>query len=334
MASYKITWIPRSAYATPLQSDTIFGHLCWAVRYLFDDGGHKLEEVLEELKQRSALLISSAFPKGQLPRPALSLNHGKLARLGARLREEFPGIDDEVAYALNKKARKHPFVEICQLQENSFAYSAEEFQYSLLRQFAIEAARKGEPGGEKDAGLKQDGIEFHNKIDRVSGTTDGTGELFASPVSYLATTMESYLETNLFAEEELKAIFAHIALTGFGKDKNTGKGRFEIKVEPYTWADCPRFNAYLNLSNMVPADTDPVLASCDSGTKFPRVGGDLATTATPFKFPLYVIRPGSVFFAEDEAQRPRGTLLGNVHPDPRIVQNLYSYNIPLLITGS
>lgn len=335
MASYKITWTPRSAFATPLQSDTIFGHLCWAVKGIFDDDGTRLEEMLATLEQEPALLVSSAFPQGMLPRPAGTLSHEKLERFNEKLTKEFGGINAEQAYQLNKKAKKFAFMELKWLESRSFEYDEEELHYRLLKQHAEEKLRreKQEYLAEEDKPM-EDALEFHNRIDRASGTTNGFGELFASPVTFAKTTFESYLETDMFDQGELERIFGHIALTGFGKHKNTGKGRFEIRIEPYSWKDCPVPNAYLNLSNMVPAETDPTNASYSGATKFAKVGGTYATTATPFKYPLYVIQPGAVFFAGEGGLRPKGCLLKNVHPDPKIVQNLYSYNIPIKIKGS
>ncbi len=65
MASYKITWKPLSGFSTPLDSDTIFGHFCWALNYLYEDEQKKLEEMLAELEKRPALIFSSAFPAGK-----------------------------------------------------------------------------------------------------------------------------------------------------------------------------------------------------------------------------------------------------------------------------
>lgn len=33
MRSYRVEITPRSPWGTPLQADTLFGHLCWALAY-------------------------------------------------------------------------------------------------------------------------------------------------------------------------------------------------------------------------------------------------------------------------------------------------------------
>ncbi len=335
MTSYKLTWRPHSAYSTQLQSDTIFGHLCWAVSYLFDDNNAKLLSLLSELERQPVLRLSSAFVQGKLPKPACSLKHEALSRLSDQLRQEFDWLDDFTVYSLQKKARQEPYVTVQSLVEKAFVYDLEDQHYAWLLEHARqELARREHHTDVKDKPRIERSLEFHNRIDRLSGTTGNFGELFASPVVYSELCFESYLETDFFSEDELRQIFRHISQTGFGKDKSTGKGRFEIELEPHNWGDCPQFNAYLNLSNMVPAANDPLLVAYDSGTKFAKLGGDYATTATPFKYPLYMFHPGAVFFVRDQSERPTGSMLKNVHPDPRIVQNLYSYNIPIYVKGS
>ena len=44
MKLYKTTFIPTSNFATTLKGDTLFGQICWAIRYTF--GNDKLEALL------------------------------------------------------------------------------------------------------------------------------------------------------------------------------------------------------------------------------------------------------------------------------------------------
>ena len=43
---YRLTLAPASSFLTPLQSDTLFGHLCWALRNQRGEGA--LEAGAEE----------------------------------------------------------------------------------------------------------------------------------------------------------------------------------------------------------------------------------------------------------------------------------------------
>ena len=66
---YKIR--PVSPIMTPLMSDTLFGHFCWAVRY--EKGEDYLENFLSSYKKGNPppVLFSSALISGYLPRPVL-----------------------------------------------------------------------------------------------------------------------------------------------------------------------------------------------------------------------------------------------------------------------
>lgn len=48
MKAYKAIINPISTFGTTLRGDTIFGHLCWVLRYKF--GESKLNELLKAMK--------------------------------------------------------------------------------------------------------------------------------------------------------------------------------------------------------------------------------------------------------------------------------------------
>ncbi len=245
--------------------------------------------------------------------------------------DEFKELDALRAYSVEKKLKKATWIGN-QLSDSGYLYDVRK-ELAVLAATEARILMKDEDEPKNKHEIKQ--IDFHNKIDRLSGTTSGSGELFASPTSYYQDQcFNSWLDTDFFTKEELQELFAYIRDHGFGKDKNTGKGRFEITLEDYAWPDCSDNNAFLLLSNMVPSDTDTTLASYKSKTKFPKVGGDYALTKSPYKYPLYILEPGSVFFAGTDNKAPQGCLLQNVHSDPNIVQNLYAYSIPIMIKGS
>lgn len=95
MTDYRITIRPRSSLSTPLHSDTLFGHLCWALRY--SKGEDTLKKFLEKLtKDPSICILSSGFPSGYFPRPnlkPLSVEEEE------RLRKSFSSSTDESPFA-------------------------------------------------------------------------------------------------------------------------------------------------------------------------------------------------------------------------------------------
>jgi len=64
---YKATISPTSSFITPLKGDTIFGQMCWAVRFKY--GKEKLENLLSDYEKNPFLIVSDGFVSGYLPKP-------------------------------------------------------------------------------------------------------------------------------------------------------------------------------------------------------------------------------------------------------------------------
>lgn len=69
MKLYKTTLTPISNFATSLKGDTLFGQICWAIRYTF--GEEKLTSLLSEYETSPFLIVSDGFASGYLPKPSL-----------------------------------------------------------------------------------------------------------------------------------------------------------------------------------------------------------------------------------------------------------------------
>jgi CRISPR-associated protein Csm4 len=69
MEFLKITITPLSNFATNLKGDTIFGHLCWIIRFTF--GEERLKTLLSDYDVNPFLIVSDAFKSGYLPKPKL-----------------------------------------------------------------------------------------------------------------------------------------------------------------------------------------------------------------------------------------------------------------------
>ena len=72
MKLYKTTFTPISNLATSLKGDTLFGQICWAIRYTF--GNDKLESLLSTYETSPFLVVSDGFAKGYVPKPSLPSN--------------------------------------------------------------------------------------------------------------------------------------------------------------------------------------------------------------------------------------------------------------------
>lgn len=296
---YKIKWEILSAIETQLQSDTIFGHICWALA--FTQGEPALTDFLEALKE-PIFKLSSGFPEGRLPTPKLRRN----SRTGSAY------LASELALReLDKQASKRQFLPIELWQKHCSA-----FEYTHVQENAGQIEKYFETV-----------LQEHNSINRHSGTTrKGDANLYSETVLYPVQEIkafDSYLETAYFSQPELDSLFGFIANSGFGRNKHTGRGKFKISLEPHSFPSVEKPKAWLLLSNTVPAIDDPPVLGYEGFVKFGKLGGSYATgKKSPFKKPIFLIKPGAVFLG---ATPPQGSLLQGIHPDdPAICQNAYA----------
>jgi len=63
------TITPTANFATSLKGDTIFGQLCWALRFAL--GNDKLTRLLSDYTSNPFMIISDGFPTGYLPKPTM-----------------------------------------------------------------------------------------------------------------------------------------------------------------------------------------------------------------------------------------------------------------------
>lgn len=69
MKLYKTTITPTSNFATTLKGDTLFGQMCWAIRYKY--GEKRLAKLLKDYENKPFLIVSDGFASGYLPKPSL-----------------------------------------------------------------------------------------------------------------------------------------------------------------------------------------------------------------------------------------------------------------------
>lgn len=312
MLNFKINWKLKSALSTNLESDTIFGHFCWAYRYL--KGEDKLIDFLNNLTEKKICFkMSNGFKKNFISFTQV-IPHTEI--FSKRL---------ELVYDLKKKIKKIDLISIKAWNDNCNNYNPETIIDKNFENKDVLCSSKTD--------LKKHRIN-HNYINRLSGTTKKDGaNLFAEETIFYNDSYEfnSWLKTDFFTLEELKAIFHQISLHGFGKDKNFGRGHFNISVEVSddfnNVKDC---NAWLLLSNCVPNQDDSINVMAETKVKYPKTGGDFALKESPFKYPFYVFCPGTVFWGDKE---PCGSILKNIHPfNESIVQNLSAYCVPVKLS--
>ena len=69
MKLYKTKITPISNFITPIKGDTLFGQMCWAIRFAY--GEDKLKKMLSDYDTAPFLIVSDAFTSGYFPKPTM-----------------------------------------------------------------------------------------------------------------------------------------------------------------------------------------------------------------------------------------------------------------------
>lgn len=324
MKVYKLTIAPRSSFRTPLQSDTIFGHLLWALRYT--EGENALSAFLSLYRSNGPppLLVSAGFPAGMLPIPVLPsiADEGTESSIadrvvGAMLAERYLAED----YL--------PMEQWCEIAQN------------LSSTTLAEARVRGREQLMELREASETRTIMQTAVDRITGGAR-EGRLF--PVEETLYDRQTQFEVwHKLLEEELSngllarlhAWWRWVEQNGFGKRKSVGHGELEI-VEPLRLADdeVPHMespNAFVSLSAWVPAEGDPTEVTYRTRIKRGKLA-ELFALPSPWKKPLIMLAPGAVarMPAGEPVREWYGSLVEDVHwTREGIVQCGYAFPLPV-----
>ncbi len=318
MALYRYQIRPLSAFATPLRSDTLYGHLLWAAAMLH--GEARVSKLIEDFAgEHPPFLLSSAFPTGQLPLPPLP----GIPR--QRFKEQFAGRGNLVEMLKQYKTfRRVTFWSVDRWAQGQGRIGQE----SLFTQWlaASKPAEAKNPAMPNQLRMNQP----HVTIDRQSGSVLDQGGLFFSSATWYrpGSVLDLYVET---AEIEFfEKLFNHLAETGFGADRSTGKGHFSFQRDagfdpgPFAKEGSHR----LSLSVCAASDTRAFSGYWTPFVKHGRAWSGFGEH-NPFKKPFFAFAEGSLFASMPDS----GYLLRNVHSDPKLVQIGWPLTIPVTLEG-
>lgn len=275
MRVFKAQIRPLSAFGTLPKGDTLFGQLCWAVRYRL--GESRLIELLEGYTQGQPFaVLSDAFPLGYLPRPALP---GHWFR-------QVPGED-------RKQVKKRVWL-LCA------HFNQEVTDWLKFCRMAQEV-----PGGAPFARPQP-----HNSINRQTGTTgqgfapyamtqywfDGWDEERNQPIE---AKLEVYclLDETRLDRQTLAHLLADIGTFGFGRDASIGLGKFQLEgLDEIDWPCQEGANAYVTLAPCAPQGLGfvPERSFYQVFTRFGRHGDVAVLSGRPFKNPVLLAQTGAV----------------------------------------
>ncbi len=325
---YKLRIELTTSIITPFQSDTIFGHICWAIHQLdWGTENDKLQQFLNAYDAKDTkppLLVSDGLPENHLPKPVLpSVSQEELdKKIPVKKR-----IDESYRIKNLKKLKYITKDDFDKLQQT-------EINGSKL--FDILYNSSTEKYDETAFGLSF--VVQHNTIDRIADkVTEGlyseTEKFFSSENNKY----EIYINaTDFFTKVDLERIFEYISLQGFGKNKSTGKGAFNI-LDLSEKIDLPKArnpNGFITLSSYIPRKNDPIEGYYNTLLKFGKLGGTFAAGSpevgkNPFKKPLIMMCAGSIFkdseYCEDKIY---GSLLQDMHKENADIRH-YAHAFPL-----
>lgn len=301
MNLFRVTYHLRGPVASAFQADTLFGHLCWAKRYL--DGEEALDrDFLEWFRAGEPLLIlSDGFPGDSLPNLIFPPPR----------RGPLPKAEAQRAFDTVKKAREARLLAL------------EEFNRAINGQTVEPAARKPE---------SRTRVTLKNQINRLTGTTGDGGHLFEFEEIFWESPVSIYVRVTDGFEAEAKRLFEFVAEEGYGKRKSVGYGAIRsVEIREFNGFKPPSDpSGFVSLSHFVPAPDDPRDGFWKVLIKYGKMGEEYAIGENPFKRPLVMLTPGSVFRTQGKPREFYGRLVSGVsEQNEKVVQYGFAFAVPM-----
>ncbi|MGQ9842557.1 MAG: type III-A CRISPR-associated RAMP protein Csm4 [Spirochaetota bacterium] len=310
--TYKFVFTPLSFFSDLFSSDTVFGALCWAMRYGY--GEEKLEQMLKQFEAKPPFLVSSFLPLDYMPKPVLPLQYTKEEVLHKKER-----IQQFSDFKKKKKLRWAPISLFVKYQKN--------FNHELF----IEEI-------EYDNSVTVEPSNFditRNAISRFSGTVL-EGMLFTDTYKYIDLhKLQLVVYVKVFDgqyDELIKELFSAAAQMGLGSNTSIGKGLFTVTQDALNQNEEKMFmftgNCFTTLS--LTAGSNLKAISYQTFTKYAKVGGEFSQIGINGKLlfnkkPIVFYKEGSTFV--NNGNSLYGMMIKNIHPDTRIMQ--YGYAFPV-----
>ena len=272
---------PRSTYRTVLHSDTLFGCVCWAIREVFSEA--KLVELLQEFASGNPpFLLSSAFPFRDNASDGRTHFYPRPLLMPTKL--EIPNNEDDAKQ--QKKFRKVKWVS----EENlgkfiSGAWNEADYYNS--------DTWNAEGPGEKTVEVQ------HNTIDRLSGGTTPSGNLYSLTEYAISDGGLFFLMDG--EADVVEGAFGFLEHFGIGGNSSLGKGQFEIEVID---ADLPTAlegaDRFMTLSLYAPRESEMTTVRSDGAwynlvVRKGKVGGPFLRVEDFWKKSLTMFAEGSTF---------------------------------------
>lgn len=293
---YRVTLRMASATASAWHSDTIWGHLAWALRYNYGEDA-LVEFIADYSSDEPPLLVSNGFPGELLPRPAV--------------------MPSAIAATVSLEEQRRLLRAAKDAKERGWLTPAE-----------FEAVLSGaRPVGMSLPADWQPKATLKNQIGRYTGTTGSGGNLYAFE-EFRWPEVRIYMKLRADFVATARDLFDYLGATGYGKRKSVGYGQIrEVQFEEFAGFPEPAdANGFMSLSNFVPAPGDPTNGYWRHLIKYGKLGEEFALP-NPFKHPLIMLEAGSTFYTTDIRQYYGGFVPHLSPAQPQAVQ--YAFALPV-----
>ncbi|MBE7546932.1 MAG: type III-A CRISPR-associated RAMP protein Csm4 [Planctomycetia bacterium] len=276
MINYQIELKPLSSFQSFPASDTLFGAICWGIKRLYGMHGNKgLQNIMEKLSAGSPdFIVSSAFPllkpeKGDsiffYPRPITSgLKIQDIQNISRSLKTDNAKKSIVEVISKYKKFKKVEY--FSQPIFESFLSDGNEmslFERYLNDTITIVNHMLMTEGEEKTVWNTPNPKTFNtaavqkNSIDRITMSTDGTGQTFYFPEIYTSDKFSLYFLLKTDDIGHLEPVFRYLEDKGIGANRSTGKGRFKIRrIGEKTCDENSNAKMFITLSRFIPTNED------------------------------------------------------------------------------
>jgi CRISPR-associated protein Csm4 len=317
---YEIFIKPKSAFATSLKGDTIFGSLCWHIENL----GFDLTNFLKDYDKNPFMVISSSFWKSKDKQNYIFKKPDA---------PDFLLFGDQASEKRKENNRKDFFIHKIgeELKPLASNLKTQEEIFSDIR----------ESDGKSFISHKN---IMHASINRNTFATDQEGfapfsmevEFYSeniTPIVFVA------IDEKRFDKDKLLRVFENLGKVGFGKKASIGYGHFDILTcdESLLFKNLPieNFEYLYTLSPLVPADNESI-KYCQPFTRFGKHGDILAIKGNPFKKPIIMADEGALLKIDN--YNPSSPIAGKSinkisDNDPRTVSQGYSLYLPISLHG-
>ena len=332
---WKIKLKPKSSFLTPIQSDTLFGSMIWALKMI--EGEEFIETLVEETKNYNPPFIFS--------NPIINGNYPIFGELSKEFLNEIDNVKlkefDRKKIEFYKAIKKKKYISRGVFEELLNGKKLEQIYLDVLegkRDFSNLEKRKNP----RNSKINENFLEeiLNGKTDE-NKTINESRKLFIiegrirNQINRLGTIKEEENDTRLFGQNEIKffeeteiEIFVkirddfdikkfeyglkYISFNGYGKSASTGKGQFEIiEIEPEKiFKERKAKNSFVVLSNYIPNVEDDVeVINSNLLTKKPKA----YMTENPFKNYFICYTEGSYF--KGKSDLIKGRVLENLKID-------------------